>query len=150
MEEAVIAAAERGADIRDLRATPVSRALVGRADLVVTMTEEQRDEVLEHAPDAGGKVFTLKQLVALLAELPLPSSPPDRAALLERIRAADRLRRGPDAPLIPDPDVSDPLGLALDAYRAVAWELDRLVDGMVEGLFGKAAPSPRRTEASEG
>jgi protein-tyrosine phosphatase len=148
--EAVIAAAERGADIRALQSTPVTPELVERADLVLTMTEEQRDEVLEQAPGVRGKTFTLKELVTLLRELGPPPVDAGREGLLARVEAADRLRRALDAPAVPDADVSDPLGLAVDAYRAVAWEIDGLVDALVEGLYGPVPRAPRQAEASEG
>jgi hypothetical protein len=40
----------------------------------------------------------------------------------------------------------DPIGLSIDTYRAVAWELDQLCTRLVDGMLGKAtAPSTLTT-----
>ena len=49
-----------------------------------------------------------------------------------------RSRRGV-APM--DLDVSDPLGMSIETYRATAWELDTLLGQLVEGLTGQACPA---------
>jgi protein-tyrosine phosphatase len=137
--EAVAAAGERGVDIERNRSTTFLPELADRADLVVTMTEEHKEEVLDLAPEAGAKTFTLKELVGLLDELPAADPAVSRDALLDRIAAADRMRRHPDALLAEDTDVADPLGLSMEAYRATAWEIEGLIDRLVEGLAGRAA-----------
>ena len=136
---AVEAAEELGVDIRAHRATPFAPHLADWADLVLTMTAEQRDEVLHDTPDARAKTFTLKELVALLEALP-PVEDGEIDAL-ERIRAADRLRAQPGTPALVDEDIVDPLGLSQLAYRAVAHEIEALVDGLVRGLAGDRAPA---------
>jgi hypothetical protein len=44
--------------------------------------------------------------------------------------------------------VADPLGLSLEAYRAVAWEIESLVDELLKGLAGQF-PATRPAEATE-
>ncbi|MGH2764542.1 MAG: hypothetical protein ACRDKA_01300, partial [Actinomycetota bacterium] len=80
-DEAVATAAERGIDIAEHRSAPFAHDLASWADLVITMTAEQRDEVLDTAPEAAPKAFTLKELVALLGALPPRLGEPDREAL---------------------------------------------------------------------
>ncbi|MFN2590959.1 MAG: low molecular weight phosphatase family protein [Actinomycetota bacterium] len=146
MPEAVRAAEERGVDISGLQASALDPNVVDRVDLVLTMTAEHRDEVAHIAPEASSKIFTLKELVELLRRLPQPRGTPSREAALERLAAADHLRRSPEARAIGDEDVSDPLGMSFETYRAVAWELEGLVDAFVEGLFGnlrEASPAAR-------
>jgi protein-tyrosine phosphatase len=138
-EEAVAAAAERGVGIAGLRATAFVPVLTDRADVVVTMTEEHKMEVLDLAPEAETKTFTLKELVDLLSELPPADPPVSREALLGRIAAADHMRRTAGTGALADTDVADPIGLSIEAYRATAWELENLVDGLIEGLVGEAA-----------
>ena len=138
-EEAVAAAAERGVGIAGLRATPFVSELADRADVVVTMTEEHKLEVLDLAPEAEAKTFTLKELVELLGELPPADSPVTREALVSRIAAADHMRRTPGTIAPADTDVADPIGLSIEAYRATAWEIEHLVDRLIEGLVGEAA-----------
>jgi protein-tyrosine phosphatase len=142
MPEAIEAAAERGVDVAHLRSDPIEREAIERADLVVTMAAEHRDEILHIEPDAEPKTFTLKELVRLVAALPEAPPNTDRDAALGRIAEAHRLRTGPEAPPIRDEDVSDPLGLGLQTYRAKAWEIEEHVDALIRGLFGIEAPAP--------
>jgi protein-tyrosine phosphatase len=146
--ESVVAAGERGPDIAGHRSSSFRGDLARRADLVLTMTEEQRGEVLEQVPEAEPRTFTFKELVALLHELPPPSGEPTREALVARIEQADSLRRSASVPSFHDTDVADPLGLSVEAYRAIAWEIEGLVDELLEGLVGRS-PATRPAEATE-
>jgi protein-tyrosine-phosphatase len=132
---AVEAAADLGADIADHLSSPLGQAAAD-ADLVLTMTASHREEVVLRSPDAAARTFTLKELAALLRDLPPPDGAPSRAAALARIEEAQRIRdkRQPAADL----DVSDPIGLSLEAYRAAAWEIDLAIRDIVGGLFGKS------------
>jgi protein-tyrosine-phosphatase len=143
-EEAVQAAAERGIDISGHTATPLTPELAEWADLIVAMTAEQAEEILEQTPEASSKTFTLKELVALLNGLPALSDPLGREALLERVADAHRLRAGPEPPTMGDLDVADPLGLPVEAYRTAAWEIEELVDALVRGLTGADRPAAVR------
>jgi low molecular weight protein-tyrosine phosphatase len=150
MPEAIEAAAERGVDVAHLRSTPIEREAIDDADLILTMAAEHRDEILHIAPDAEPKTFTLKELVRLLADLPEPEAEPSRETALARIAQAHRLRSGTEAPPIRDEDVSDPLGMGLQTYRAKAWEIEEHVDALVTGLFGLGRPAPAPAAAWDG
>jgi hypothetical protein len=55
-----------------------------------------------------------------------------------RARVAESATRRATRPLdVVDLDVSDPLGMSLETFRATAWELDTLLGQLVEGLAGK-------------
>lgn len=115
------------------------RELATWADLIVTMTAEQAEEVAEMAPEAEAKTFTLKELVPLLED---PSPPPtaERDEILRRIGEAHRIRtqRGVAGTAhLTDVDVADPLGLSDVVYRAVANEVEGLIDRLVTGLVGR-------------
>ncbi|MCA9730086.1 MAG: low molecular weight protein arginine phosphatase, partial [Candidatus Eisenbacteria bacterium] len=56
-ENAVRAAAERGIDIEEHRSTPLSRALVHGADLILTMEPGHLEEIVVHVPEARNKAF---------------------------------------------------------------------------------------------
>jgi protein-tyrosine phosphatase len=140
-EEAVAVAAERGIDIATHLSTPFAPELADWADVVITMTAEQRDEVVDATPSAAAKTFTLKELVPILGELPPEQGPPTRESLLARIGQADRLRREGAAPRPADEDVADPLGLGMEAYRATAWEIEELTVATVRGLAGQPVPA---------
>jgi protein-tyrosine phosphatase len=134
--DAVTAAAELGADIAAHRSSPLDQAPTN-ADLVLTMTVSHREEVGLRFPDATARTFTLKELAALLRELPPADGSPSRETALARIAEAHRLRE--IRPAGADADVSDPIGLSLEAYRAAAWEIDLAVRDVVRGLFGLPA-----------
>jgi protein-tyrosine phosphatase len=138
--EAEDAAAERGVDITEHRSSPFTPAMAASADLVLTMTGEQREEVLHAVPEARGRTFTMKELVALVGALPPPAGGPSREAMTARIAQADRLRASGEGPRPADEDVADPIGLSADTYRAVAWELEELTDALVHGLAGVTQP----------
>ncbi|HYH02278.1 MAG TPA: hypothetical protein VEC37_04200, partial [Bacillota bacterium] len=65
-------------DLRQHRATRISPELIAEADLILTMTLDQKEAVMDLAPGAGIKVFTLsqfangiKEIEALVAEVEL-------------------------------------------------------------------------------
>lgn len=137
-DEAVQAALEREVDIKSHRARRLLAGQIEGADLVLGMAEEHAEEIVRLVPSAVSKTFTLKELIALLGDLPPVegSEVLDEGALAERVRQADELRRHRGR-LSMDMDVSDPLGMSVDTYRATAWELDTLIGNLVDGLAGK-------------
>ena len=142
--EARAAAVHHGIDIEAHQASRFTAELSTWADLVITMTLEQAEEVLEQAPEAAEKTFTFKELVAILNSLPpLAADEPTRESLVDRVREAHAARAGGLAPPA-DLEVSDPLGLSDVVYLAVAQELDGLVDALIRGLVGGRDSAPLR------
>ena len=134
----VLAAGERGVDIARHRARLLTAPLISGADLCLCMAAEHRDEIAELVPEAADRAFTLKELVRLLEREPrADAAGPD--ALPGRIAAAAASRALEGAPNPFDEDVVDPIGMPVETYRAVAWELDEWVDRLVAGLFGPTA-----------
>src|SRR5688500_221406 len=137
MAESVEAAGERGVDISGHVARRLTRGDVYDADVVVAMAAEHRDAVSRAMPEAAGRTFTLKELVRLLEALP----PPRHFVaddLSERVGEADELRRRGHAGNPHDEDIVDPLGLPLESFRAIAWELDEWTARLAQGLEGSA------------
>jgi protein-tyrosine phosphatase len=130
MPESQTAAAELGVDIAGHVARRLTPALVGGADLVVGMAGEHRDVVGALGPQVAARTFTLKELVRLLEH-----ASPD-GDLAARVSAADALRRAGFAGNPWDEDVVDPLGLPLESYRAIAWELQEWTTRLADGLVG--------------
>jgi hypothetical protein len=99
------------------------------------MAAEHRDEIALRVPSAAGRAFTLKELVRLL-EATAPVAPTGPETLPDRVGEAATVRadRGTLNPY--DEDVVDPLGMPLDTYRAVAWELDEWVERLARALYG--------------
>lgn len=75
-EEAVQALAEEGIDLGGHRARLLTREMVVQADLVLTMTGGHKRYVLELAPEAKDKVFTLAEYAGVGADLPDPLGRP--------------------------------------------------------------------------
>lgn len=103
---AVTVLGERGIDLRDHRSRRLTSYDIDTVDLILTMTEGHKRTVLELAPEAAGRVFTVKEAAALA--------------------------RG-DAPGA-DLDVPDPVGGPLDLYRETADELATLLEDIVDNL----------------
>jgi glycine hydroxymethyltransferase len=142
-QEAVEAAGEHGVDISEHRGARLTRAVIEWADLIVAMAAEHQDAVVRLSPRADRRTFTLKQLVASLrANDPAAIVGPDAdlGAAVQRVEA----RRGeaePESTL--DTDIADPIGMGLETYRAVAWEIDELIRSLATGLFGPVTESGR-------
>jgi protein-tyrosine phosphatase len=139
MKESVAAAAERGTDISGHVARMVTGTMVEHAHLVVTMAAEHRDALSRFSPDTAHKTFTLKELVRLLEQLEPAGEAPEPASLSDRVASADAARRAGFIGNPHDEDVVDPLGMPMESYRAIAWELDGWVTRLVDGLYGSVA-----------
>lgn len=148
--ESVIAAGERGSDIEAHRARELGRSLIDDADLILCMAGEHREAVGEEVPQAARRTFTLKELVRLLEDLPPVPVNDDPSTLADRISEADRLREQGSARNPHDEDISDPLGLPLDTYRAIAWELDGWNLRLVKGLYGAEPDTSTASEQEAG
>jgi protein-tyrosine phosphatase len=142
----VEAAAERGIDLSDHRARELTTRDVASATMILGLSGEHAATVVAQDPDAAPRTFTLKELVRLLEALP-PAAGDDLAS---RAAAADALRSSGFAGNPDDQDVADPLGMPLDSFRAVAWELNEWVARLVDGLLGRAeAGVATRADADE-
>jgi protein-tyrosine phosphatase len=130
--EAVEAAAELGVDITAHEARRLVDAMIEEADLLLCMAAEHREEITERVPEAIDRTFTLKELTRLL-ELEPATGP---AALLDRVGAAAAARAAGAPANQFDQDVVDPLGMPIETYRAIAWELDEWIERLVAGLLG--------------
>jgi protein-tyrosine phosphatase len=142
----IAAAAELGIDISAHRARQLRADEVRSAELVIAMASEHGETATRSAPEAGGSVFALKELVLLLEALPPVSSIGDPSvALAGRVREAGRLRRDRIGEWTRPEGVEDPLGMRLEGFRAVARDLDSWCARLADGLFGRA---PARTAAA--
>jgi protein-tyrosine phosphatase len=137
----VEAAAERGVDISDHRARELTTRDIASATLILGMAGEHARDVVTQEPGAATRTFTLKELVRLLEALPAASE----GDLASHVAAADALRASGFAGNPDDEDVADPLGMPLDSFRAVAWELDEWCTRLVDRLLGRAGAAVATT-----
>ena len=129
----VQAAAERGIDISGHRARELRPEDAFGSDLVIAMAREHADAMRNLVPK---RTFTLKELVHLVEALPPPRTGEPDGMLTARVSEADALRRSGFEGNPYDEDVADPLGMPLESFRAVAWELEDLCGRLADGLFG--------------
>jgi protein-tyrosine phosphatase len=128
LPEAVAIADELGLDLSSHRAHSIRPGELRDAELVVGF---ERKHVVASVVDGGAaieRVFTLRELVGLLRDGGAATSPRDR------IRRAHE-RRPPgfrDGPL---PELRDPLGLSAPEQRAIASEIETLVQLLAAALF---------------
>jgi protein-tyrosine-phosphatase len=139
--------AELGGDPTGFGSRQLTGALVGSADLTLTMTRRHREEVLARAPRALATTYSLREAAGLLelvpagplpGELPLPGEQPrERVRALVRQLAGARARRSSG----PDDDVRDPIGQPADVHEQVgeviADALHPVLDRLVAVLAGR-------------
>ena len=135
--EAITAARDRGVDIEAHRARRLTDAMIGDADLLVCMAAEHREEIDERVPEATDRTFTLKELTRLLE---LDTSSGDLAGRVAAAAAA-RAEAGVTEADRFDEDVVDPLGMTLETYLAIAFELEEWTQRLAVGLLGPVAVS---------
>jgi protein-tyrosine phosphatase len=142
--ESVRAGAEHGLDLASHRARRLSAPTLDEADLVITMAGGHRDEIAALAPAAAARTYTLKELVRLLEALDPLERP--SAGFADRVGAAETLRRGGFEGNPMDEDVVDPLGMPIDTYRAIAWEIEQWSERLGDSLVG---PRPAGAPVAE-
>jgi protein-tyrosine phosphatase len=108
-----------GADTSDFSARQLKPKIVNDADLVITMTREHRDLVLEMAPRNLQRTFTLIEAARIASELGAQSIP-DLAALRPQLAPNRRS------------DVPDPIGQNQEIFEMVGSQIARLLPPLLE------------------
>lgn len=135
-------AAARGLDLSSHRAEQLVAADVADADLVVTMTERQRDHAARLVTGAAARVFSLVELARLCRALPDGTAEPApvRVRIRDAVGRAHALRATVPAGARPE-DVDDPYGGPDAAYARMAREVERLVRDVARPLLGPVGES---------
>jgi protein-tyrosine phosphatase len=106
-----------GGSADDFVARRLEPEMAGSADLVLTMTRDHRRSLLEMAPRAMSRSFTVIEAAELLALLPeadpVGDTLPERARALVRQMSQLRSRRRSTA----EDDVPDPIDQPLEAHQ---------------------------------
>jgi len=121
----------RGISERGFRSRQLTEADAKAADLIITMSEPHRRDILDIAPSVLTKLFTVSELEALAAaEVPTVSHrPQDRIQLAARQRSTTARS--------PQREVHDPYGQGDSAYAAMAERLDHASSGISNWLAAK-------------
>jgi len=142
-EHTLTVAARRGLDLRAHRSRPTIDAAPEGADLVLTMSQRQRDHLGGSYAGMAARVFSLPELARLLAPVdPAPLPPPGGVRLRAATRAA-HLQRPRSTPG-PEEDVTDPYGQPERAYEDLAARLDGLLAAVAPALLGPVSGVPPR------
>jgi protein-tyrosine phosphatase len=108
-----------GGDASDFAARHLTSKIATAADLIITMTSEHRDVVLEAAPRQIKRTFKLTE-VSRLASMDDAETLGDLAALRPHLCANDRS------------DVIDPIGQSPDVFAAVGQQIAGLLPPIME------------------
>ncbi len=134
-----------GGDPGDFRARQLVDAMAIDADLTLTMTRAHRRTVLQLAPRALARTFTLREaadLVTLVGEgADLPDGPlADRARALVAALHAARPRRTPGR----DDDIRDPIGQTLEVHQEVGEAVAAALVPVLSRIAALREPAPSR------
>jgi protein-tyrosine phosphatase len=132
---------ERGLSTTGAAARQLTPELVQAADLVLTMTTEQRAAVVTQVPTAVRRTFTLREFADLAGLAPGEDGAPPVARLRALMQSAPRVRArrqaGPD-----QDDVEDPFRRPEAAHRRALAAIDDAVENLLAAL-GASSPNPR-------
>lgn len=123
--------ARRGIDGSGFLARDLVRDQVLQAELVLTAERSHRAQVLDLAPAALRRTFTLRQLARLVA------SSTDRtpvASLTDLVERAGRARARGGAGGSDLDDIEDPWGRPRELFEAMAQQLDEVVELLSSAL----------------
>jgi protein-tyrosine phosphatase len=131
-----------GGEPADFVARQVDVAAIAHADLVLAMTRQHRRVVLQMAPRALNKTFTLREAADVAAHVhgdALGSTFSERARDLVRQLATSRSRRTHEDDDVPDP-INQPLDVHQEAGELIAGALIPLLDRIAALRDEDAAP----------
>jgi protein-tyrosine-phosphatase len=126
--EAIEAVGAFGVDLTGHRARSLDVVEARSADLVVAMTSVHVRELMQMAPDAGGKTVLLKQLAETAVE-----EVPTEVGLDQRLAA---LLAGSKPALERAHDLDDPMGFPLATYERTVNELRKGLERLADLLCG--------------
>ena len=139
----------RGLDLSDHRSRPVTAELVANAGLVLTMSERHRDVCGPLVPGAGGRVFTVRELVRLLTAADRTGGPSAPAQRLSWLAERAQLARPVAARAKGREDVHDPIRDPWQAWTTMGATLDELLGALVRACGVDPAWQPLAAVAED-
>jgi protein-tyrosine phosphatase len=128
-ETAAAVLKELGGDPSGFTARQLTPKVAAHADLVLTMTTEHRDRVLQLVPRLLHKIFTLPE-AARLCEIFSPDSISTLATLRPHLGSAESL------------DIADPIGQSPHFFRTVGSQISDLLPPVLELCQRSASANP--------
>lgn len=125
-----------GGDASSFRSRPLSTAQCEKADLILTATTEHRAAVLELAPRALKRTFTLVEFAHLVTQVATVADAAGSPTEVVRRAAAAR-----GAALLDNYDVPDPYGGSPHLHRSVADVVETAITEVASVLAPTAAAS---------
>jgi protein-tyrosine phosphatase len=130
-----------GGDPSRARGQQLTTQIVAAADLLLTMTRAQRDDLVSRYPNAVHRSFTLVEFARLLRAAGA-SAPPATSGVPAPVTTAERLqsvvasaaRQRPTVRLTDDDDVTDPIGRSAAVHEAVGEQISLATSRIVFGL----------------
>lgn len=133
-----------GLDLEHHRSRPLTPELLRDSDLVLAMTEQQRQEAQRLLPEATSRIFTVIEFVRLLRGLSEIGS--DLRDVVASAHASRPYSLGADQ----REDIEDPYGHGNGVYRRVATDLTDRVRSLSDLLAGETGhPSPARLQTHD-
>lgn len=108
-----------GGDPSGFSARQLTSRIASNADLILTMTRQHRDAVLEMSPRALRRTFTLGEAARLVTDCAAQSLS-DLADLRPRLSGVDI------------PDIADPIGHGADVFAEVGLTIARLLPPVID------------------
>jgi protein-tyrosine phosphatase len=140
--DAMAALDELGVVPDEFAARELVADIVEEQDLVLTATREHRAAAVSMVPRASRRTFTIREFARLMAAVDIAEiddgEPVARARSWVDAVAAQRGYLRPAAPA--DDDVADPYRRPIDAFRAVAQQLDETTAAIAERLVKVLQP----------
>lgn len=119
-----------GANASGFRARRLKPEMVDRADLVLAMTEQIRDDIVAHVPGARPRTFTLLQAYRIA-----------KVSGARTVPEMDRARN--DLALVGRENIADPVGLSPEKYCEVG---DQIAETLAPLLLALCMPAARTTD----
>jgi protein-tyrosine phosphatase len=130
-DHTLTALSERGVELQGHISRRMNAGLLAPASLIIAMTNDHMDAVLNHHRESAARTFVLGQLVRLGER----HGPRGSESLPEWLDGVDQLRSQRRRAL-PSDEIRDPLGEPLDAYQLLAAQLDDLTARLARLLAG--------------
>ncbi|MGP5699927.1 arsenate reductase/protein-tyrosine-phosphatase family protein [Glutamicibacter arilaitensis] len=126
-QEAALQLIAHGGNPAGLIGKPLNEGLVKAADLILTMTRSQRDEVIRRFPSAMHRTFTLAEFARLLEIGRSNSDNPESKIRRASLQRGQILVRSED-------DVVDPINASPEVHKLVAQQIVSYVDKILSKL----------------